>query len=69
MGIISIPVRAVLKIVHRLSRRLSKLPNFLEKVTQRCDDRAAVDTYIVDSSMYIKHIINPVHHWIKILGV
>jgi hypothetical protein len=30
--------------VRQLSKRLSKLPSFLEKGTQRCDDRATDDT-------------------------
>jgi hypothetical protein len=51
----------------QLSKQTTKLSNFSEKDTQRCDDCAAADTCIVDSSMCIKHIINPVNHRVKII--
>jgi hypothetical protein len=35
--------------------------------TQRCDGRAAINTCIVDSSVCIEYIINPVQHWVKII--
>jgi hypothetical protein len=52
---------------HRLSRRSSKLFNFLEKGTQRRDGRATIDMCIVDLLMCIKHIINPLQHRLKII--
>jgi hypothetical protein len=54
-------------IVHQLSRQSGKLSNFLEKKgTQRHDIHTIIDTYIMDSSMCIEHIINSVLHRIEI---
>jgi hypothetical protein len=54
-------------ILRQLSRWSSKLCNFLEKDTQRRDNRVAIDMCIADSSMCIEHIINPVQHRVKII--
>jgi hypothetical protein len=59
-GIILVPAPLECCIVRWLFRRSNKLSNFSEKGTQRHDGRAGNDMYIIDSSMCIEHIINPV---------
>jgi hypothetical protein len=43
------------------------MSNFLEKGTQRPNDHTTVVTCIIDSSIWIEHIINSVNHRVKII--
>jgi hypothetical protein len=58
----------VLKTMHHapVIQTVKQTIQLFRESTLRCDGRAAIDTCIADSSMRIKHIINPMQHWIKI---
>jgi hypothetical protein len=58
MGVLSIPthpLECVVSIVHRLSRRSSKVSNFSEKGTQKHDGRAVGDTCYALINVYQTH--------------
>jgi hypothetical protein len=53
-------------VVRWLSKRSSNLISFQEQGTQGHDGCVVMDTCILDSSMFIEHIINPVQHWTRL---
>jgi hypothetical protein len=64
------PLKCIVsRTVHRapIIQMIKQTIQLLEKGTHRCDDRAAIDTCIADSSMCIEYIINPVRHWVKLI--
>jgi hypothetical protein len=54
------------RIVSQLSRGTINSFNFGEQSTKRHDDRAVMDMCIMESSIFLEHIINPIHQRIRI---